>query len=48
MWPTIDGLRVLRGQEAELVRRAIGEMLNCLIDEMDHQRVPRSLWRRLV
>ena len=41
MWPTIDGLRVLRGQEAELVRHAIGQMRGCLVDELVQQRAAR-------
>src|SRR6056297_1694559 len=33
MWPTIDGMRMLRGREAALVRAAIGTMLDHLVAE---------------
>ena len=41
MWPTIDGLRVLRGEEADLVRRAIGEMIGELTGEWERDQTQR-------
>ncbi len=33
MWPTIDGLRMLRGAEAHLVRGSVGMMVDHLVEE---------------
>lgn len=33
MWPTIDGIRILQGAEADLVRRAVSVMLEQLVAE---------------
>ena len=41
MWPTIDGPRVLKNQEAELVRRSLAAMLESLIAERDQGSEPR-------
>ncbi|TWU60202.1 hypothetical protein Poly51_04770 [Rubripirellula tenax] len=42
MWPTFDGLRTLKGPEADLVRGAVGTMLDHLIAEYRDDDAPWS------
>lgn len=40
MWPTVDGLRMLRGGEADLVRGAVGMMVDHLVAEYRNEESP--------
>ena len=42
MWATVDGNRVVRGEEAALIRRAAGEMLDALVGEWIGASGPRQ------
>lgn len=37
MWPTVDGLRMLTGGEAVLVRKAVGGMVTTIVLEWQHR-----------